>query len=107
MTGEERFRSAAWAAIEYERSLYSPEIRSWLDAYEDERMQRIADHGKNNVVSTWCHGAPGIGLARIRSLGHLADATIHDEIDTALRITLSNGFGLNHSLCHGDLGNLE
>ena len=29
------------------------------------------------------------------------------EIDTALKTTLTEGFGGNHSLCHGDLGNLE
>jgi len=30
-----------------------------------------------------------------------------DEIRTAARSTLAEGFGFNHSLCHGDLGNLE
>jgi len=107
LSGEERFRTAARAGIEYERSLYSPEIGSWLDAYEDKRINRIANDGKKSVVSTWCHGAPGIGLARLRCLDHLPEPTIRDEIETALKITLSNGFGLNHSLCHGDLGNLE
>jgi lantibiotic modifying enzyme len=29
------------------------------------------------------------------------------EINTALQTTLAQGFGLNHSLCHGDLGNIE
>lgn len=29
------------------------------------------------------------------------------EIRTAVRATLAEGFGFNHSLCHGDLGNLE
>ena len=29
------------------------------------------------------------------------------EIDAALETTLARGFGANHSLCHGDLGNLE
>jgi lantibiotic modifying enzyme len=29
------------------------------------------------------------------------------DIDEAVRVTLENGFGRNHCLCHGDLGNLE
>jgi len=29
------------------------------------------------------------------------------EIRTAVRATLGEGFGFNHCLCHGDLGNLE
>ncbi len=58
-------------------------------------------------MTAWCHGAPGIGLARLRCLQHLDDAAIRAEINTALQTTLDQGFGHNHSLCHGDLGNLE
>ena len=58
-------------------------------------------------MTAWCHGAPGIGLARLRSLPHLDDATSRAEIGTALATTLAEGFGRNHSLCHGDLGNLD
>src|SRR5262249_7578235 len=55
----------------------------------------------------WCHGAPGIGLARLRSLPHLDDEQTHAEINIALETTLTEGFGRDHCLCHGDLGNLE
>lgn len=58
-------------------------------------------------MTAWCHGAPGIGLARLLSLQHLDDAAVREEIDTALKTTVAQGFGGNHSLCHGDLGNLE
>lgn len=58
-------------------------------------------------MTVWCHGAPGIGLARLCCLPHLDDAEIRSEINTALKTTLTHGFGFNHSLCHGDLGNLE
>jgi len=55
----------------------------------------------------WCHRAPGIGLARVRSLPYLDNAAIRAETDTALKTTLAQGFGHNHSLCHGGRGNLE
>lgn len=32
---------------------------------------------------------------------------MYEEVRVALRTTLAKGFGGNHSLCHGDLGNLD
>ena len=58
-------------------------------------------------MTAWCHGAPGIGFSRLKCLGDLDNPEIREEIDTALRTTLERGFGDNHSLCHGDLGNLD
>jgi lantibiotic modifying enzyme len=37
----------------------------------------------------------------------LDDEQTRAEINIALETTLAQGFGRNHSLCHGDLGNLE
>ena len=65
------------------------------------------DDGRAKFRSAWCHGAPGIGLARLRLLSHLDTSETRSEIDVALQTTLARGFGDNHSLCHGDLGNLE
>jgi type 2 lantibiotic biosynthesis protein LanM len=107
LTGEERFRAAALAAIAYERSLFSAAVGNWPDLREPETVAQEGRDGWHSFVTTWCHGAPGIGLARLRSLTHLDDAAMSAEIDTALKTTLSQGFGSNHSLCHGDLGNLE
>jgi lantibiotic modifying enzyme len=35
------------------------------------------------------------------------DPATQEEIAAAVRTTSRSGFGHNHSLCHGDLGNLE
>jgi type 2 lantibiotic biosynthesis protein LanM len=107
LTGEERFRAAALAAIAYERSLFSAAVGNWPDLREPEAVAQEGRDGRHSFVTAWCHGAPGIGLARLRSLPHLDGAATSAEIDTALKTTLSQGFGSNHSLCHGDLGNLE
>ncbi len=108
LTGDSRFRTTALAAIEYERSLFRPEVGNWPDL-RDFSSSILADKDDNQPIcmTAWCHGAPGIGLGRLRSLPHLDDSEIRAEIDTALKTTLAQGFGLNHSLCHGDLGNLE
>jgi len=98
LTGEPRFASAAGGAMEYERALFSAEQQNWPDL----RERRTAD-----FLTAWCHGAPGIGLARLCSLRSMDDQPLRREIDAALDTTLQRGFGGNHTLCHGDLGNLE
>jgi type 2 lantibiotic biosynthesis protein LanM len=107
LTGKERFRTAALAAIADERSLFFPEAGNWRDLRPDRIGGQTEKEAQNANSVAWCHGAPGIGLARLQSLPHLDDPTIRAEIDIALKITLAKGFGKNHSLCHGDLGNLE
>ncbi len=107
ITGEQRFTNTALAALEYERSLFIPELGNWSDLRNFTNTVLADKDDRNVCMNTWCHGAPGIGLARLRSLSHLDDAEIRSEIDTALKTTIAEGFGNNHSLCHGDLGNLE
>jgi type 2 lantibiotic biosynthesis protein LanM len=104
VTGDERFYSGGWRAFEYERSLYSSVERNWPDLREpDPADEKYA----SRFAMAWCHGAPGIGLSRLLSLPHLNDQEVQSEIQVALHTTLSRGFGNSHSLCHGDLGNLE
>lgn len=103
----ERFRSAALAAIEYERSLFSPAQGNWLDQRDLGSFGRSQGDGQGRSINAWCYGAPGIGLARLSTLAQLDDAATRTEIAIALRTTLAHGFGQNHSLCHGDLGNIE
>ncbi len=112
VSGEERFRQTAFAAMEYERSFFSPESRNWPDLRKEFRssatsQQQTGQQEGNSYMVAWCHGAPGIGLARLASLEHVDDATLRAEIDVAFQTTLAYGFGQNHSLCHGDMGNLE
>jgi type 2 lantibiotic biosynthesis protein LanM len=107
ITSVERFRTAALDAITYERSLFVPEAGNWLDLRAHEAVKGTGEANQQTFMTAWCHGAPGIGLARLHTLPHLDDAAIRAEIHAALQTTVARGFGLNHSLCHGDLGNLE
>jgi type 2 lantibiotic biosynthesis protein LanM len=107
LTGEARFRDGAVAAIAFERSLLSAEDGDRRDTQSDDGSATTAVNAGHGFPTTWCRGAPGIGLARLSSLRHLDDPNIHSEIDLAVRSTLAEGFGVNHSLCHGDVGNLE
>jgi type 2 lantibiotic biosynthesis protein LanM len=107
LSGTERFRTAARDAIAYERSLFSAEAGNWPDLRPLRTPGRARDREEPQFMTAWCHGASGIGLARLQALQHLDDGEIRNEIETALATTLAQGFGGSHCLCHGDLGNLE
>ncbi len=106
VTGEPRYRDAAMAALDYESGLYSEKAGNWLDLRE-KKGQPTDESGQPQFMTAWCHGAPGIGLARAKMLVHLDEPRIRSDLMKAVDHTMRAGFGLNHSLCHGDLGNLE
>jgi type 2 lantibiotic biosynthesis protein LanM len=115
LSGVERFHQTALEAIAYERSLFSREVLNWPDlrGFETAILKEGKDSSteasaeRRSFMNAWCHGTPGIGLARLQCLSYVQDAEIDAEIETAIQTTLAQGFGFNHSLCHGDLGNLE
>lgn len=107
LTGKERFRNAAQQALAYERSIFFSELGNWPDLREVKEQEPADSANQGSFMLAWCHGAPGVGLGRLRSLPHFDDGEIRGEIEVALRTTLTDGFGRNHSLCHGDLGNIE
>lgn len=105
---EQRFQLAADEALAYERSLFSPEKRNWPDLREfPASSQTERAQGSPRAMTAWCHGAVGIGLARLALLPLHDDAALKDEIAVAVATTLAEGFGKNHSLCHGDMSSLE
>jgi type 2 lantibiotic biosynthesis protein LanM len=100
-TGQDRFRGTAREAIAYERTLFSPEAGNWAD------LRPGKTDLPRSFMTAWCHGAAGIGLARLDTLPHLDDSHAANEIEVALNTTAAHGLGGSHCLCHGDLGNLE
>ncbi len=106
-TGEDRFKTAALGGIAYERSLFSAKDENWPDLRVTDTDPEQVQGGSLPFPVSWCHGAPGIGLARLLCRRRLDDPLLDAELETALRTTVARGFGYNHCLCHGDLGNLE
>lgn len=103
-TGDEGARTAGLGAFAYEHGSYDARLGNWPD-------HRKAQPGSQH---SWCHGAPGIGLARAAVLhmyGRLPVASTPPRPPTDLRRALDStarfGRHRNHSLCHGALGNLE
>jgi len=123
-TGDERFRNAAVEALRYERSHFDPERGNWPDfralgtppgrGRTRDDSSRREDEGvpdepaaEPRFMTAWCHGAPGVGLARLHALKHLDEPELNRDLERAVETTLTSGLGHNHSLCHGDLGNLD
>jgi lantibiotic modifying enzyme len=101
-TGDDAFRCAAVEQIEFERHTHDHRTRNWPDF----RWPMAAD-GTRPCSTMWCHGAPGIGLARLAALTHHDDARYGDEIETALATTAEYGLRDADHLCCGNFGRLD
>ncbi|SDE49131.1 type 2 lanthipeptide synthetase LanM family protein [Glycomyces harbinensis] len=110
LSPNERYREAIARALAFENSTIDAESELWTDL-------RPANPGGRTVMNAWCHGAPGIGLARHMILGtegHGVDrAVLRSDRERASRILYRAGWDSdpitgtgNHSICHGDVGNL-
>ena len=111
-TGEQRFRDAAEQAFRNERHYYNaeqenrPDFRSFTPATAGTEAPTVCS-------VTWCHGAPGIGLSRLRAFQLTGQDVYRDEANAALRTTARmlsasvQGLQDNFSLCHGASGNAE
>jgi type 2 lantibiotic biosynthesis protein LanM len=116
LTGNQTYYKTAVEAIAYEDSQYSHEKGNWLEntASEIEQVSGKAEQRPGKAMApsmAWCYGAPGVGISRVAALKHLDDPMVRpmvrDDIGLAVQATLGRGPGTNHSLCHGDLGNLD
>jgi len=110
-TGESVFYDGGEAAFSYERQLFDAKARNWPDLRV--RGSRSKMTASPLFMTSWCHGAPGIALSRLRTY-ELTGQEIHrDEaivgVETTRRfveddVLVGNG---NYSLCHGLAGNAE
>jgi type 2 lantibiotic biosynthesis protein LanM len=96
VSGEERFLDGAREAIAFEDSLLDLRRHNWQDL-----------ESAPEFLSSWCHGAPGIGLARIGGLSLLDTAEIRRDIESALKTTLDTGLPPIDHLCCGNFGRIE
>ena len=94
---EPQFKKAAERGLLYERRLYSSAKKNWPDL-------RPGREGANSF--SWCHGAPGIGLARLYSSKLCRDSKMGKEIELALTATEKHLLGDIDHLCCGNFGRI-
>jgi type 2 lantibiotic biosynthesis protein LanM len=109
LTKSKRFRELGRQAVSYEASVFSAESDNWPDFrflryHPDGSLVRS---GEATYSATWCWGASGVGSMRLRSLHYLNQGSALADFEAAVRTTLLHGFGRDHCLCHGDLGNID
>jgi type 2 lantibiotic biosynthesis protein LanM len=100
-SGETAFLEAAEEAIAYERSVFIPEQGNWPD------FRQSFPEDKAVCMCSWCHGATGIGLARLGGLDILDTPEIRQDIEAAIKTTKQQKLtGIDH-LCCGNMGRVE
>jgi lantibiotic modifying enzyme len=109
-TGEAEFLQTARGAFAYEDLLFSPAHSNWLDV-----RFPYSDYGgglTGSFQTSWCHGAPGIGLTRLRAAAldperaetheRMARAALATTIASLEQSAQSPRF--DATLCHGLAG---
>ena len=99
-TGRDEFATAASECIAFENSSFDAERNNWPDLRSD---------GQPGWPCQWCHGAPGIGLARIAMTkrGGLDAKPLATDIRNALAGVERAWPGPLDTLCCGTLGSVE
>lgn len=107
-TGEQRFREGAEQAFLYERMWYR-ELAAWPDLRD---VGRRARRGAPVPLAgaTWCHGAAGIAISRLRAARLVGGEAVTADARAAMRDTREVVRGRlaraprDATLCHGDAG---
>jgi lantibiotic modifying enzyme len=111
-TGRDDLREAGEAAFRYEKRLFSAERQNWPDlrVFDSAAPPRAL----SSYSIAWCHGAPGIGLARLRALQLFpGDEQWQSDAVSAVRTTrgrlaqLLSDHRCDATPCHGIAGLLE
>jgi lantibiotic modifying enzyme len=98
---DKRFLEAALEGIEYENSLFSRAEANWPD---------LRDTGPASgplYLNQWCHGAAGIGLARLGCHRILGSSEILSDIEAAMALTRPDELLAIDHVCCGNMGRIE
>lgn len=101
VTQDHNYLEAALEGIEYERSVFSESHANWPD------FRGLGQTGQPSFPTQWCHGATGIGLARLGSFEIVKTREIEREIEIALQTTQRYALQAIDHLCCGNLGRVE
>jgi type 2 lantibiotic biosynthesis protein LanM len=94
-TGDAKHYDTAKAAFAFEDSLFDPVEQNWRD---------LRNLGGPTTGCAWCHGAIGIGLARLDLDPALANPDTRRSLRVAAKAAWLFGFGGSHCGCHGSVG---
>jgi type 2 lantibiotic biosynthesis protein LanM len=99
-TGREEFSQAAFECVAFENASYNAERFNWPD---------FRGAAAPSWPCQWCHGAPGIGLARAATIkrGGMDPETLTNDVRQAVEGTKRGLPAALDTLCCGSLGGIE
>jgi type 2 lantibiotic biosynthesis protein LanM len=99
-TGRDEFARAAAESIAFEDASYVAARSNWPD---------LRGEGEPAWPCQWCHGAPGIGLARLAMMkrGRMNAAALTNDVRSAIQGVERAWPGAVDTLCCGTLGSVE
>lgn len=111
LTNDPTYLEGGMKGFNFERMHFNAQLGNWQDL-------RKYNTGKNDsdvpvYGESWCHGAPGIALTRLRAFELTGNPQFREEAEIALNTTYQKTMALlsqsqmpvNYSLCHGLAGN--
>ncbi|UTW61501.1 type 2 lantipeptide synthetase LanM [bacterium SCSIO 12741] len=96
-TGVERYKEACYLAVQWEDEWFSQDQGNWRD------LRKV----EGKFATSWCHGAPGIGLARLHAWQLTGDSYWLKRMDQAIRTTLDFAETGIDFYCCGRFGRLD
>jgi type 2 lantibiotic biosynthesis protein LanM len=102
VTGDRAYLEAACEGIAYEHHLFSPSVANWPDL-----RTHTYQNGQPTYQTSWCHGAAGIGLARLGSWSILETEAIHQDVEVALQAIQKHTLHSVDHLCCGNFSRIE
>lgn len=97
ITGKAEYKQAYYQSVKFENYYRNANRTNWCDL-----RQPGAD-----CQTTWAHGAPGIGLARLRAYTILKDSSLLYDIETAIHTTKKHLLTNLDTYCCGNAGRID
>lgn len=111
-------------AFIYENHFFNEKYNNWPDFRkgifsEKDYEEHKKEYQENNIdfftqpgyMNAWCHGAAGIGLARLRAFALTGETKWREDAECAIRKTYEtdvlSGYASSFTLCHGKGGNAD
>lgn len=97
ITGIEKYKQAFYQALQFENYYRNAERTNWCD------LRKTGYDCK----TAWCHGAPGIGLARLHAYLILKDEGLLRDVETAIITTKKHLLSDTDFYCCGNTGRID
>jgi type 2 lantibiotic biosynthesis protein LanM len=97
ITGIAKYKDAFYQSVQFENYYRNAERTNWCD------LRKVGYDCK----TTWCHGAPGIGMARLHAYRILKDNELLRDVETAIATTKKHLLDDIDFYCCGNTGRID